>query len=63
MMTTSVALNDGPAFRLGEVVRVRGEKATLFAISILGGQVTVKYLATGRKETVRTSELQTEAQS
>jgi hypothetical protein len=57
MNTTAVALNDGPAFRLGQVVMVRGERATLFQISALGFTAQIKYLANGRKETVRVTEL------
>ncbi len=50
-MTTTVALNDGPAFRLGEVVFVGGMKATVFAFEGVS-RVTVKFLANGRKATV-----------
>lgn len=56
-------MGTGEEVRLGQFVRVRGQKATVFTISPLGGFVTVKYLSTGRKEFVRVNELQVEALS
>ena len=54
---SSVTAPDGTTYRVGELVTVRGQEATVFEIFATGGMVTIKDSRTGLRERVGVGEL------
>lgn len=56
-------MNSTTVWRAGSLVRIREGRGTVFSFSPLGGYAVVKLIATGRKVTVRVTEMQSGALS